>query len=347
MAAKVPTIYDSVAEWCRTVRPDCAFAGRTRADWRRWRRAFLAHYRRMLGPWPERVPLRVRVVSRGRRPGYTLEKVLFDSSRGITVPAFLLVPAGVKPGERRPGILAAHGHGNGKADIAGEAARDGGPVAADVYRAYARQAVLRGFVVIAPDWIPFGERRPPGWWVRDRRDACDISSHAVQYFGRTLIAQNVWDGMRAVDVLAAHPNVDRRRLGVVGLSYGGTMTTHLLVNDRRLRAGVVSGYISTVRGDALNRRGKGNTCGAQFVPGLLRHGDIPEILGLASPKPVLCEIGRRETTFHGPDMLRAFRQAKRIWRAAGVPERLAADVHGGGHRWSGRRAWAWLERWLA
>lgn len=71
--------------------------------------------------------------------------------------------------------------------------------------------------------------------------------------------------MRALDVLSQRPYVDRKRLAVIGLSYGGTMATHLLVNDRRLKCGVVSGYISTIRGDALLERGRGNTCGAQHV----------------------------------------------------------------------------------
>jgi hypothetical protein len=118
-----------------------------------------------------------------------------------------------------------------------------------------------------------------------------------------------------------------------------------LINDRRVRAGVVSGYISTVRGDALGKRGKGNTCGAQHVPGLLSYGDIPDMMGLAVPKPVLYEMGRKETCFHYPDMRRAFAHLKRIYNAAEVPDRLAKDVHPHDHRWSGRKAWDWLRQW--
>jgi len=123
------------------------------------------------------------------------------------------------------------------------------------------------------------------------------------------------------------------------------MTTHLLINDRRLRAGVVSGYISTVRRDALGKRGKGNTCGAQHVPGLLLYGDIPDMLGLAVPKPILFEMGRNEMCFNYPDMVKAFSHLKRIYAAAGVPDLLAKDVHPHGHRWNGERAWNWLKQW--
>jgi dienelactone hydrolase len=140
--------------------------------------------------------------------------------------------------------------------------------------------------------------------------------------------------------------VDPRRLGVIGLSYGGTMTSHLLVNDPRLRAGVVSGYVSTVRDDALSRVRAMNTCGAQHLPGLLRHGDLPEVLGLAAPKPMLCEMATHEDCFSFPDMRRAFARLGTIYRAAGAAGRLEADVFRGKHMWSGRKAWEFLARWL-
>lgn len=342
--------YDTIQTWVRTRKPDTPYSGNTPAAFHRWRRVFRPHYRRCLGPWPRNAAPCLKVLERVRREGFIREKIVYDSSPGVAVPAYRLVPLGLRAGERRPGLLAAHGHGNGKADITGVSFEGKNKENAAWVRSlnydYAAQAARLGYVVIAPDWIPFGERRPPQWFVRDGRDACDIASMAIEYFGHTLLAQNVWDGMRGVDLLARHPNVDAGRLGVIGLSYGGTMATHLLINDARLKAGVVSGYISTVRGDALNDRGKGNTCGAQYVPGLLAHGDIPEMLGLAVPKPILFEMGKRETCFHYPDMLAAYRKVSRMYRAAGHPERIGHDTFDADHMWSGRKAWSWLARWL-
>jgi hypothetical protein len=70
------------------------------------------------------------------------------------------------------------------------------------------------------------------------------------------------------------------------------------------------------------------------------------MLGLAAPKPLLCEIGEKEACFHYPDMMNAYRHLERIYKAAGCPDRLAADVHPNGHMWSGVKAWDWLEKWL-
>jgi dienelactone hydrolase len=292
------------------------------------------------------VPLKPRRLGRVDEGAYTREKVIFDSSLGVSVPAWLLIPGGIKKGERRPGLIAAHGHGAGKDDVCGLAPKGSKPShmawARSMRYDYARQAALRGYVVLAPDFAPFGERRPPDAWVREGRDACDIVDLCYQYFGTTLLSMNLWDGMRAVDLLEGLPQADPRRLGVIGLSYGGTLAAHLLANDPRLKLGVVSGYLSTVLGDALGRRGKGNTCGAQALPGLLRHGDIPEILGLAAPKPVLFEIGSAEDCFHKPDMLKAYARVRRFYAAAGKPGLAAKDLFRGRHRWNGEKAWAWL-----
>jgi dienelactone hydrolase len=341
--------YDVVQAWLRTWKPDCAFAGSDRDDFRAWKKKFRRHYRQCLGRWPERVPLNLTVTDRVRCEDHVRERVLFDSSPGVAVPAYILTPLNEGKEAGLPALVAAHGHGGGKDDVAG-VTREVGTEAGrnrieNLNYEYGLDAVRRGYVVIAPDWCPFGERRAPDWWTRPGRDACNVLDLAWLYFGRPLLTQNIWDGMRAVDVLCQHPRVDVRRIAVIGLSYGGTMATHLLINDRRIRAGVVSGYLSTVRGDALGERGKGNTCGAQHVPGILAHGDIPDMLGLAVPKPILIEMGKKETCFHFPDMQKALKHLERIYTAAGFPERLAADVHPHDHRWSGAKAWKWLKSW--
>ena len=340
--------YDAIQAMMASLPPQLPCTGKTAAEYQAWRGHFLAAYRGFLGPWPERVEANVEVTEKTDCGDHTRLRLYYDSSPGVTVPAYLLVPKGIAAGEKRPGILAAHGHGNGKADIVGK--DDGDEERAAFTTAlnydYARQAVRRGYVVIAPDWLPFGERKPPDEWTRPNRDPCNVVGMAWAYFGYTLLAQNVWDGMRAVDILAARPEVDASRLGVIGLSYGGTMTTHLAINDPRLKVAVISGYISTVRGDAITMRGKGNFCGSQHVPQLLRYGDIAEMAGLIAPKPLLVEAGQKDDCFVIEDVRLAYRRLKAIYEAAGCADRLAYDEFPGQHQWHGVAAWEWLERWL-
>ena len=64
--------------------------------------------------------------------------------------------------------------------------------------------------------------------------------------------------------------------------------------------------------------------------GLLLHGDIPDMLGLTVPKPVLFAMGKAETCFHYPDMQRGYRRLHRIYQAAGAsPKTFFLAVTGG------------------
>ncbi len=96
----------------------------------------------------------------------------------------------------------------------------------------------------------------------------------------------------------------------------------------------------------MGLRGKGNFCGAQYMPGLLTIGDIAEVAGLIAPRPLVAEIGAQDMCFVADDARRSYEQVARIYAAAGAPDRLEADFHPGGHVWSGRKSFDWFARWL-
>ena len=293
MSKKLVNVRDSINALLKT-ESRMKFSGSNAGEWESWRDEFKTQLLKNLGNLPDRVPLDPEIVETSREDGYTREKVIFDSERFASVPAYVLIPDDVKEGEKRPGILAAHGHGRGKIDVVGmaESEQDREFIRALNYD-YGLKFVKRGYVVVAPDWRAFGEREPDGEWVRETRDKCNVSYLAFGYFGYHLLALDIWDGMRTIDYLQSRPEVDPTRLGMVGLSFGGTMTTYLSALDPRIKVAVVSGYISTLRGDALTDRGKGNTCGNQYSPSLLLYGDIPDVAGLIAPRPLLVEMVRR------------------------------------------------------
>lgn len=124
-------LYDVVEDWTKNWKPNCAFSGATANDFQLWQKKFRGHYRRCLGRWSQRVALNLTVTDREVKPDHVREKILFDSSAGVTVPAWLLLPKDLARGEKRPGILAAHGHGNGKNDIVGVTREKGSAAPAD------------------------------------------------------------------------------------------------------------------------------------------------------------------------------------------------------------------------
>jgi dienelactone hydrolase len=326
----------------------------TRTAWEAWRPRARARLQEALGPYPESVPLAAEETERHDAGDHWRSKVLYDSDAFTTVPAWLLVPKDIAPGERRPALLCAHGHPRGKDAPAGvidpSLPQDEQQRLAAAARVlnddYARQFVRRGYVCLVPDWRGFGERQAPADWVGKGRDRCNVLYLAYGYFGFQLLTLNIWDAMRGLDYLQSRADVDSTRLGCVGLSFGGTMATYLTVLDERIVASDVVCYLSTVRHDALTMRGRGNFCGTQFLRDLLTFGDISTIAGLIAPRPLLVEIAEQDDCFVLPDALRCYQDVAQVYAAAGATDRLQLDVFPGPHAFGGRQAFAFFDHWL-
>src|SRR5438128_2636587 len=64
-------------------------------------------------------------------------------------------------------------------------------------------------------------------------------------FGLTFMGMNTWDNQRALDVLAARPDVREDRLGAVGLCWGGMQTWVLAALDERVKVACPVCAVST------------------------------------------------------------------------------------------------------
>lgn len=314
-----------------------------RDDWPAWKRGLLAAIRRLLGPTPPPVPLAPRTEFKLEHNGVIYRKITFPSHDGMYVPAWLLIPKGIRRGERRAGILYCHGHGAGKDKLVGFNAR-GEPVEEDYQHFGARRFAEAGYVVLAPDWHGFGERAERPEWVRQGRDRCNVIYLAAGYLGYHLLALNIFEGKRCLDLLCSLTQVDPRRIGCIGTSFGGTMTTYLTALDRRIRTGVIGCYLSTL-GSAMGPK-NGNFCGNQYMPGLATVGDIPEVAASWAPKPLLAEIGKKDTCFDFEDAISAYKKVKELYEMLGLEDRCDADIFDGPHEFSGRKAFDWFAKWL-
>jgi dipeptidyl aminopeptidase/acylaminoacyl peptidase len=110
------------------------------ADWPRRRKHILANMSLVMGPLPKRddTPLDVQVVETERLEKVTRKKVTYLASKGDRVPAYLVIPHGIK--RPRPAVLCLHGTGGPKGRTAGL-----GPD----YPRYALELAERGYVTIA------------------------------------------------------------------------------------------------------------------------------------------------------------------------------------------------------
>jgi len=298
-----------------------------------WRARCRARLGTLLGPFPDPVPLELETVESVDCDGYRRDKVVYDTEATMSVPAYLLVPHDrLEPG---PAVLAVHGHGPGKTLVCG----------LDTTEApngdYAVQLVRRGYVVLAPDLRCFGERAD---WNPPDHYGCDTNLvHAVMA-GVNPLTQNLWDMARSLDVLESHPLVDPTRLGMVGLSYGATVTLFLAAWDERVAASVVSCYFSSW---AEAHKMPWNMCGSQVLAGMLGQIEHVDLGALVAPRPLLVESGLHDDLFPAPVAAEGCRRLRRVYGSLGVDEdRIVHDVFDGGHQWHGVEALTFLDRFL-
>jgi dienelactone hydrolase len=339
--------------YARQTRP-LTFRAETVTGWQSWHSALRAKVLELSGlvPPPEPCDLAPEVLERVELPehGVVRERIVYQSEPEVWVAAYLLRPAGAPPaGGRRPAVLALHGHGGrwGKGQVAG-AADEHATVREHIahYRYdYGLQFAQRGYVVLCPDARVFGERAA-GWWSPSQGplpyDPCDRAGNQAALLGFCLIGLTAWDDRRGLDYLQRRPDVEPERLGVAGLSLGGTRATYVAALDDRARATVISGYLNTFRAYALAKQ----FCGGQYVPGLLRWAEQPDVTALIAPRALLVEAGTEDDMFPVAASRAAQEQVARAYRLLGAEDRLWRDEFAGGHVWSGRLAYDFMDRYL-
>lgn len=330
-----PRNYSPWASWMTrltTTRHVDPFPGAEGTEIKAWRDRCRGRLAELLGRFPEPVPLDLEVLESVECDGYRREKIVFDTEETMSVPAYLLIPYGrVEPG---PAVLAQHGHGPGKAQVCGLEFTE------TPNSDYGHQLARRGYVVLAPDLRCFGERSD---WNPPDHYACDTNLvHAVMD-GWSPLSQNLWDLARALDVLETHPLVDASRIGMVGLSYGGTMTLFLAAWDERVAAAVVSGYFSSWE---ASHRMPWNMCGSQVLPGMLGKLEHLDVAALVAPRPLLVETGTEDLLFPVQVASAEVAKLRAVYDLYGADDRLAHDVFEGDHQWHGEVAYPFLDRWL-
>jgi len=343
----------TMADWLKQAsertKPYLAFQATTRAEWEVWRHSLQTRLWQLMGPFPYRVALDPEVLERTPCDGYVREKVVFNSEDAASVPAWVLVPNQRPASGKFRTLLCLHGHNGGRAfgkdgpaGVTGDNPDKQKVITNDNYD-YAVQFAKHGYLTIAPDSRGFGERfdaKP----TYGHRDPCNVNFLATSLLGHNLLALNLLDYIATVDYLLTRPDVDADRIGCMGLSFGGTGTMWLAALDERVKVACISGYLTSFKKYGIEMD---NFCGSQYLPWLLRYADIPDLCGLIAPRPLLIEHGVEDKGFPIETTREAFAQLKKVYEIIGEPQKVDMDEFQGGHRFSGRKAFDWFDKWLA
>ncbi|UQZ87544.1 Alpha/beta hydrolase family protein [Paenibacillus konkukensis] len=270
------------------------------------------------------------------------EHVEFTTLDGLRMPAYVVIPKHIRPGERLPAALLWHGHGYGGKRMVG-LLPDGtpAPVTGKPGDNLALELARRGLVVIAPDEAGIGSRmlaRDVALNDPDLKNSCYNLSVSLLMTGRTTAGLRAYEALRTADYMITRPEVDSQRLGNIGYSGGGTVASLSAALDDRIRASVVGLYPNTYRGSILHVR----HCLCNYIPGLLQAGEMPDFLGLIAPRPLFIETGMQDKIYPVETAREAIRELNALYKQLGCEHLLDSHIHEGGHEVSGAQALDWL-----
>jgi hypothetical protein len=198
---------------------------RDRQAWILRRNELRSAWLSFLGPMPgPPANNRIEVVKTEPLPEGSRQLIRYECEVGLFVEAYLLRPDPTKYAGRRPGIVALHQTTNSTIDeIAGLSGKDSLRLGLKLMR--------RGNVVICPRCF---------LWQNAETYQLAVDKLRERH-PRTLgMHKMLYDARRAVDILAAQPDVDARRLGAVGHSLGAKEALYLAAFDERIQAAVAS-----------------------------------------------------------------------------------------------------------
>jgi hypothetical protein len=281
---------------------------RSVSDWLRRRSEIRRGMESIMGPLPsgqKRCALDVRVEQETDQGNWLSRKITYQAEPGSRVPAYLLIPkTALEKNRSVPAILVLHPtdmeFGN---RVVVEQLRP-------TYRAYGRDLVERGFVVLAPPYPIMAGYEP--------------NLEELGYKSGTMKA--VWDNMRGVDLLESLPCVSTNGIGAIGHSLGGHNAIFTAVFDDRIKA-----IVSSCGFDSFQVYKGGDIRGwtsSRYMPALLAYkthlADVPfdfsELLGALAPRKLFINAPLHDDNFNYrsvDEIVRAAAQVYALYGSAG------------------------------
>jgi dienelactone hydrolase len=323
---------------------------------------------------PPRVDPQPQMIQRTDKGDYVEEYLTFQTTPDLRVPAYVLVPKRAQL--PAPGVVVLHSHDGiylwGKEKVV-DNEQEHPYLTAFKRRSYGGKSIAvelarRGYVVIAIDMLYWGERRmvldddpqtyrerPLTMTEQEIGAFNQRGSQNESLLGRSLFTAGIswpgvvlWDDIRTLDYLAARTDVDRNRLGCVGLSVGGYRSFLLAALDERIKSAVDVGWMTSFGSQV--KQHVIHTIGLSFhINGLYRYMDMPDVAALIAPRAVLVINGSQDRLFALDGVKSAFDKIGRCYAKAGASDRFRCRLYDAPHEFNlemQAEAWEWLGRWV-
>jgi dienelactone hydrolase len=287
----------------------------------------------IIGKLPEsNAPLNPRSRLMYETPKYKAYEVVLDLNEDVICHGILLVPTGIKKGERRPCVVCQHGLEGRPTDVCNPAKKT------QYYNSFGTQLAERGFVVFAP--------QNPYIFMNHFRQAV----RKANPLGLSLYSFIVAQHDRILDFLVSLDFIDPERIAYYGLSYGGKVAMRIPSILMRYCLSICSGDFNEWIWKNINL----DWAGSYMFTGeyemyefdLGNTFNYAEMAALIAPRPFMVERGHSDGV--GLDEYVAFEYAKvrRFYAQAGIADRTEIEFFTGGHVIQGQGTFAFLHKHL-
>jgi dienelactone hydrolase len=190
------------------------------------------------------------------------------------------------------------------------------------YPRYTLELAERGYVTIAPDYTLLGENQ--------------TDPTAAGFASGTMVG--IWSHMRAIDLLQSLPEVDKDRIGAIGVSLGGHNSLFAGAFDPRVKVIVSSSGFDSFA-DYMGGDLKG-WCQPRYMmriqdvygkdPARMPF-DFPEVLAALAPRQLYIHAPLSDSNFRVESVKRCVAAAEKVYALLGAADHITAIYPPGGH----------------
>ncbi len=253
--------------------------------------------------WPAptpQAPLKAELRQRLDHGSYWREHWQLQLLTPVWQSVWLLIPKKASPQQQAPAVLLLHDHGAefrlGKDKWIRPVNPQQQPLAEQWAAKYfsgqffGEQLVAEGFMVAAADMIGFGERGPLQY-SQQQQLAANFQARGLSLAGFVALEDQLLAAW-----LAKRPEAAAGQLSAVGFSLGAYRAWQLAALSDAVSAAVGVGWFNQFSqlATATGNLSQGQTAFYLLHPGLNAQLDLPDVLALAAPKPLMILQGEQD-----------------------------------------------------
>ncbi|MCX7427681.1 MAG: dienelactone hydrolase family protein [Planctomycetia bacterium] len=296
-----------------------------------WYRQYF--YDEVIGRFPYKpLPPNVRSRKTHDEPTWTGHEVVLDVFPDVIAHGILLLPKGIKPGEKRPVVVCQHGLEGRPTDVMA-----GGQT--QYYSDFATRLAEQGYIVFAPQNL---------YIFQDRFRSLQRKANPIK---KTLFSIIVPQHQQIVDWLSTLPEVDPARIAFYGLSYGGKSAMRIPPLVPNYCLSICSGdFNEWVLKNASTRDAFSYVWTGEYEIFEFDLGstfNYAEMAALIAPRPFMVERGHFDGVGNDEYVAYEFAKVRFLYQARlGIGDRAEIEWFNGPHQIHGVGTFAFLRKHL-